>query len=259
MTQLVDCGEARIACDAVGSGPPLLLMHGAEATRHMFADLLPHLTARFRVITYDQRDCGDTQGPPERATLRQLADDAHLLLRGLGLERAHVFGSSFGGRVAQALGALHPASVDRLVLGSTWPLPHALAELNPQGAQQLAALRAGLPQTAQALAGWFFPEPFLVERPALRDIFATVRPGSDRSRRRALAVEDRLEIDWSAVRAPTLLLAGALDRVVPPALTRSMASHLPRAEFTLLDGVGHATTLQAPATVAQHLIRFLAP
>lgn len=259
MTQFVDCGEARIACDAVGSGPPLLLMHGAEATRHMFADLLPHLTAHFRVITYDQRDCGDTQAPPAPATLRQLADDAHLLLRGLGLARAHVFGSSFGGRIAQALAALHPASVNRLVLGSTWPLPHALAELNPKGAQQLAALRSGLPQTAQALAAWFFPEPFLVERPALRDIFSAVRPASERSHRRALAVEDRLQIDWSAVKAPTLLLAGGLDRVVPPEFTRGIASHLPGAEFALLDGVGHATTLQAPGTVAQHLIRFLAP
>ena len=145
------------------------------------------------------------------------------------------------------------------MLGSTWPLPHALAELNPQGAQELAALRAGLPQTAQALAAWFFPEPFLVERPALRDIFSAVRPASERSHRRALAVEDRLQIDWSAVKAPTLLLAGGLDRVVPPELTRGIASHLPGAEFALLDGGGHATTLQAPGTVAQHLIRFLAP
>ena len=259
MTRFVDCGEARIACEVTGSGPPLLLMHGAEATRHMFAELLPHLSTRFCVIAYDQRDCGETESPPEAATLRQLADDARNLLHALGWARAHVFGSSFGGRVAQALAALHPGTVDHLVLASTWALPHALAELNPQGAQALAALRAGLPHTAQELATWFFPEPFLVERPALRDIFAAVRPASERSRRREQAVADRLDIDGYALQAPTLLLAGALDRVVPPALTRDIALHRPGAEFVLLDGVGHATTLQAPATVAEHLIRFLAP
>ena len=259
MTHYVECGDTRIACDVAGDGPALLLMHGAEATRHMFAGLLPHLTPHFRVITYDQRDCGDTQGPDRPATLRELADDARRLLAGLGLVRTHVFGSSFGGRIAQALAATWPQSVDRLVLGSTWPLPHSLAELYPDGMQQLAQLRAGLPATAQALAGWFFPEAFLAERPELRDVFAQVRPSSDRSRRRAAAVEDALAIDWAAIRAPTLLLWGALDRVVPPALTQSMAIHLPQARFAALDGVGHATAMQAPAAVARLLYEFLCP
>lgn len=259
MTDFVACGDARIACDVTGAGPALLLMHGAEATRHMFADLVPHLSAHFRVITYDQRDCGDTQGPDQPATLRQLADDARLLLQGLGVERAHVFGSSFGGRIAQALAATWPLCVDRLVLGSTWPLPHSLAALDPEGMRQLTALRAGLPATAQALAAWFFPEPFLVQRPALRDVFAAVRPASDRSRRRAAAVEDTLDIDWSAIRAPTLLLSGALDRVVPSTVTQSIASRLPQAQCVLLEGVGHAAALQAPVAIAQLLTRFLCP
>jgi len=119
----MQAGELRIAFECQGDGPPLLLMHGAEASRQMFAELVPHLSKHFTVIGYDQRDCGETEGPEHASTLADLADDARQFIAALGLTRAHVFGSSFGGRVAQALALLHPGVVDHLVLGSTWPLP----------------------------------------------------------------------------------------------------------------------------------------
>lgn len=257
MTQWVPCGEGvRIACDVAGQGPPVLLMHGAEATRHMFAALVPHLAPRFTVISYDQRDCGDTESPPRAATLAELADDAHALLQGLGFERAHVFGSSYGGRVAQALVARHPQAVVRLVLASTWPLPRALAELHPEGVRRIGELRAALPGSAEELAQWFFPEPMLDEQPQLRTFFARVQPATERSRRRTAAVDDALAVDWPRVSAPTLLLAGELDRVVPCAITLGMTAQLPQAQRVRLAGVGHATAMQAPARVAEQLTRF---
>ncbi len=123
MTDFVQAGEVRIAFDRAGRGPALVLMHGAEASRQMFAELVPHLARHFTVIAYDQRDCGDTQAPERASTLADLANDAYLFIKAMGFKRAHVFGSSFGGRVAQALALLYPKSVDRLVLASTWPLP----------------------------------------------------------------------------------------------------------------------------------------
>jgi 3-oxoadipate enol-lactonase len=77
MTNFVQAGEVRIAFDRDGQGPALVLMHGAEATRQVFAALVPHLAKHFTVISYDQRDCGDTQGPERAATLTDLANDAH--------------------------------------------------------------------------------------------------------------------------------------------------------------------------------------
>src|SRR6186997_1153721 len=107
-------------------------MHGAEASRQMFGALVPLLAPHFTVIAYDQRDCGETESPEQAATLAQLAGDARALIEGLGFAKAHVFGSSYGGRVAQMLAATHPGLVDRLVLGSTWPLPHSFAALMPE-------------------------------------------------------------------------------------------------------------------------------
>lgn len=257
MTEFVQAGAVRTAFDRAGDGPPLVLMHGAEASRQMFADLVPQLARHFTVIAYDQRDCGETQGPEQAATLADLAQDAYRLIRGLGLKRAHVFGSSFGGRVAQALAVLFPQAVDRLVLASTWPLPRTYEELCPD-AGRLADLRRGLPHTAEELASFFFPEAFLQQRPELRRVFATVRAESARSVRRAATVRTTLDQGVADIVAPTLVLAGELDRVVPASVTLAMSHRIRGADAVLLPAVGHVTAMQAPEELAKHMVRFLA-
>ena len=256
MTEYLQSGGVRTAYERHGDGPPLVLMHCAEASRQMFAALVPHLARYFTVIAYDQRDCGETEGPDVAGTLTDLAGDAHRLIKGLGYKRAHVFGSSYGGRVAQALALLHPQSVDHLVLASTWPLPRPYGELCPD-AKRLAELRQGLPGTAEELATWFFPESFLKQRPELRRIFAQARPESARSARRAQTIATTLDHGVADIVAPTLVLAGELDRVVPASVTLAMTGRIRGAEGVLLPDVGHVTTMQAPEAVAAHLVRFL--
>ncbi len=256
MTDFVQAGDVRIAFAREGAGPPLVLMHGAEASRQMFATLVPHLARHFSVITYDQRDCGETEGPDRASTLEDLANDAQLLVQGLGLRRAHVFGSSFGGRVAQALALLHPDLVDRLVLGSTWPVPETYEASCPE-AGRIGELRRNLPATAEELATWFFPEHFLTQRPELRHLFASVRPASARSARRGETVQTTLQRTLVDIASPTLLLTGALDRVVPPGVTLSMATRIEGAETVLLPGIGHVVAMQAPELLADCITRFL--
>jgi pimeloyl-ACP methyl ester carboxylesterase len=257
MTRFAISGGVKTAYAMSGNGPPLLLIHGAEASRHMFDAIEPLLAKRFTVVAYDQRDCGDTQNPEVPATLSQLAEDAAALLRGLGFERAHVFGSSFGGRIAQVLAARQPARVDRLVLGSTWALPHSLAVLNPEGSRLIAELRSRLPESAGELARLFFPDSLLAQKPELRGFFSQVRPASDRSLRRTQAVNDSPDIRLSDIAARTLLIAGDSDRIVPPRLTAEIAVQIRDCRQILLAGVGHATCLQAPAEVAQAIVRFI--
>jgi len=258
MTDFVQAGEVRVAFEREGQGPALVLMHGAEATRQMFTALVPQLTKHFTVISYDQRDCGDTEGPERAATLTDLANDAQQFIKALGFKRAHVFGSSFGGRVAQALALLYPRAVDRLVLASTWPLPRPYEELCPD-ARRLAELRRGLPATAEELATWFFPEVFLAQRPELRRVFANARPASARAARRAATVATTLDNGVADIVAPTLVLAGELDRVVPPTVTLAMAGRIRGADAVLLPAIGHVAAMQAPEVLAHHMVRFLNP
>ena len=257
MAEFLQTGAVRTAYECLGSGPPIVLMHGAEASRQMFAALGELLAPHFTVITYDQRDCGETEGPAQAGTLADLADDAAALIRALGHARVHVFGSSFGGRVAQALALRHPELIDRLVLASTWPLPHTYEALYPEGADSLNALRAKLPDSAQELASWFFPEAFLNERSELRLVFAGVRPQSERSQRRARTVGSHLDRSPGEISAQTLVLTGEEDRVVPPRLSLQLADAIPKSRRLMLAGIGHAIAMQATQRVADAICEFL--
>ncbi|RYF33561.1 MAG: alpha/beta fold hydrolase, partial [Comamonadaceae bacterium] len=112
-------GSVRTAYRQSGSGPLLLLMHGAEADHEMFLALMEELDADFTVVAYDQRDSGTTENDDEPYDLGSLADDAAALIRliagpasGAGV---HLYGTSFGGQIAQVLAARHPQLVHRLV------------------------------------------------------------------------------------------------------------------------------------------------
>jgi pimeloyl-ACP methyl ester carboxylesterase len=258
MPEFIALRGVRTAYEVAGSGPALLMLHGAEGSRRQFAGVAPELCDRFTVITYDQRDCGETESPESAPTLVDLADDAQALLEALGHSSASVYGTSFGGRVAQALAVRHAPRIRRLVLGSTWPLQVSLAEANPEIAQQLGRLRASLPASAAQLAEIFFPPSFLAQQPAFRDYFKSAPARSARSERRAAVVADQPDLDLGAIDCPTLLVTGELDRLVPPALTLSLARSIRDTRAVQLAGVGHLATAQAPQLLAQQLREFLA-
>ena len=257
MTHFASHGGVKTAYELHGDGPPLLLLHGSGADRHMFDAIAPMLARHFTVIRHDQRDCGETEGPEVSATLSQLAEDSQILLRALGFERAHVFGSSFGGRIAQAIALLFPQAVDHLVLGSTWPLPSALGDLNPDGLARLVTLRRALPDSSAELARLFYPEGFLAARPELLDAFNRAEPTSARSLRRTAAVSSSLDLPIANIAAKTLLIAGDADRIVPAAITMGMSRHIRECRQLLLAGVGHASCVQSPAEVASAIRHFV--
>jgi pimeloyl-ACP methyl ester carboxylesterase len=257
MVERLRVRDVQVAYRIDGVGPPLLLMHGAEGDHRMFDGITALLARHLTVIRYDQRDCGETENPPQPCGLIDLAHDARGLLLALGIPRAHVCGTSFGGRVAQVLALTHPDVVNRLVLGSTWPVPQSIAELNPSGVAAIQELRARLPQSAEELAEYFFPQPYLNEQPQWRALFQNAQPNSERGRRRALAVSDNTTLEVASISRPTHLIANSLDRIVPPAVMRRMAGDIAGATFSELSGVGHAGVLQAPDRVAASILAFL--
>src|SRR5215472_503575 len=160
----VEANGTTIAYTQSGGGAPIVLIHGAEADHSMFDAFGALLAEHFTVIAYDQRDSGATRNPPTPYGIGEMADDAAALIAGLGYHRAHVFGTSLGGVIAQVLAARHPRRVDRLLLSSTFRAGTPPMSINPDVFPRLAALRSGLPGTAAEIATYFFPASHIAAR-----------------------------------------------------------------------------------------------
>jgi pimeloyl-ACP methyl ester carboxylesterase len=102
-----------------GEGEPLLLHPGFGCTVEIYWRNTQPLAERFRVIVFDPRGAGRSDIGPPNMLMKDFADDAAALLDALDIESAHVFGTSFGGMVAQHIALEHPERVRRLVLGCT--------------------------------------------------------------------------------------------------------------------------------------------
>ena len=251
----IDANGTAIAYAQSGSGTPVILIHGAEADHAMFDRFGALLAPHFTVIAYDQRDSGGTRNPPLPYGIDEMADDAAALIAALGYERAHVFGTSLGGVIAQVLAERHPQRVERLVLASTFRAGTAPLSINPEVFASLAALRAGLPGTAPEIARYFFPADHIAAHPEVIDIFSGTSRDAEQRQRRAGILARPVRSDPAAITAPTLVLVGGEDRLIPPAHTLALAREIPGARSVTIAALGHVGTLQDPRAVARECWR----
>lgn len=256
-------GKLNIHYQVRGLGEPLLLIMGYRGSGFMWGDdLLALLSRYFRVITFDNRGTGKSDKPNAVYTLPMMADDAAGLLEHLEVQRAHVFGVSMGGMIAQELVLHYPKRVDCLVLGCTTcggpqatlaPLPVLEKLLAPPEIPREEAIRRQWPVM-------FTPE-FVKRRP---DIL-------DRLTERSLAHPTPL---YSAVRqtmaiqrfntygrlgqivAPTLVVSGSEDLLVPPANSHLLANRIPGASLELIPQAGHGFFWEYPEMLVDLLSEF---
>jgi len=114
-----------------GSGPALILIHGALDNPHMFDDLAAALTDRYHVIAYARRGCGRSEAK-EPYDLATLTEDLRGLMAGLGIAKADLAGWSAGGNEVTAMAGTHPDRVDRIVYlegAYDWADPASVAAL----------------------------------------------------------------------------------------------------------------------------------
>ena len=240
-----------------GAGEPLLLIQGMSGShRHWGEPFLAELERHFDLIAYDHRGVGTSPRAEAPFTIAELADDAAGLLDELGLESAHVLGISMGGMVAQELALLHPGRLRTLTLGCTYAGGPDGALTDPALFGRLAdAMRSG--DREQAIrAGWEInvSEAFAADEERYRSfretaLEAPVAVAVIMLQLQAIAAHDtsaRLgEID-----APTLVVHGREDRMLPVTNAEPIARAIPGARLEILDGVGHLFWIEEPARSA---------
>jgi pimeloyl-ACP methyl ester carboxylesterase len=240
-----------------GSGPPLLVIPGLSQTGFTIPALEPH----FRIITRDYRGAGRSSAPPGRYTTRLLADDAAALLAYLGIDRAHVFGLSLGGAIAQELALAYPERVDHLVLNGTFARPNH-AVFDPRLTLFVQAYEKQIDPVAFNLwlMGWIFTpafmrQPELVASAVGPDPYPAPAHGMEAQAAAAKAHDslDRL----SQISAPTLVLVGADDIVAPVPYAQALAAGIPGAKLQVLPQGGHAVLFEYADAASQALLEFL--
>ncbi|MFR9728866.1 alpha/beta fold hydrolase [Saccharopolyspora sp. MS10] len=235
--------------------PGLLLLAGQANSQRWWDTARQDFEGRFRTVTFDYRGTGATTAPEGDWSTRSFASDAAAVLRAAGFDRAHVYGTSMGGRVAQWLAIEHPELVDRLVLGCTTPGgAHAVERdqrvrrslLNPDSGQR----RRALFELMYSAAWSGVPE----RSPVLGD--PTMTPAATRLHLRASARHDAWE-RLPDITAPTLVLHGSDDLLAPVVNAELLAGRIPDATATIFPGARHAYFDELRPEASELVVRFL--
>lgn len=265
-------GEVTLYYEVHGAGDPVLLIAGTGSSHHAWmVETVPRLQDRFRLIVYDQRGTGRSDKPDIDYSTRMFAQDAAGLLDAIGVaEPVHVVGWSMGGRVAQWLALDFPEKVRSLVLAATGPgsyddfqpirgipLRHALelTELGYEGYRR-----------HYATSEFMFPKEFAESHPeVMRRVLKRVENDDTPLvcyLRHIIARQQHETFHLlGGIRAPTLVIDGAEDRVVRGTgnhvrSSQVLAERIPNARLVLIPGCAHGFFYQEPGLTHELMADF---
>ena len=235
----VQVGSACIYYQVVGAGEPLVLIHGLSGSGRWWTRNVSPLAQQFRVHIVDLIGFGGSRDG-HRFVLNEAAAHLTQWLDQLGIERTSLIGHSMGGFIAADLAADFPERVDRLVLVDAAALPFGRGHLHHA---------VGLAHGLRRLPVRFLP---VLITDAWRAGPMTILHAA-----RELVTTD-ISPKLAQIRAPTLVVWGEHDSVIPLELGRQLGERLPGARFTVIPRAGHNPMWDAPEAFNRVVVDFLA-
>lgn len=257
----IGAGEVELHYERNGSGEPLLLIQGMSGTHVAWGEPFREpLEESFDVIAFDNRGIGLSAPIDGPFTIAEMAEDTAGLLEALEIESAHVVGISMGGMIAQELALAHPERLRSLTLGCTYCGGPGSGLMPEENARKLMGGLASGDREQAIRAGY---EVNL--SPAFRadqGRFAAFHEMATRVPAAKQTIELQVQAIFGhdtngrldGISAPTLIVHGTDDGVLPFANGELIASLMPAARFEPLEGVGHMFWWEQPERSAD-LIR----
>ena len=215
-----------------GEGPPLILLEGLGGDIPGWRRNVPVLSGELMVIAYDLRGNGDSDDPPGPCTMGTFVDDTVALLDSLGIDRAHVYGQSFGGMVAQEMALTARDHVRTLILAATHTGPASAVHVRD------AKVPKGEPWRSLYSPGFPDAHPEHVAEDLRIGAAQPKHPVGGRRQWEAMQGFDSYD-RLPSLDVPTLVLHGTEDLVVAPENAEILARRIPGAELVWLEGAGH--------------------
>jgi 3-oxoadipate enol-lactonase len=260
----VDTVLGRIRLQIAGSGQPIVFWPSLLMTGDMWHGVAHDLVARRQVVLVDPPGQGGSQHLTELFSFDDCARCVVDILDGLGIEKAHFVGNSWGGMIGATFAATYPERIGGAVL------------------MNCTASRASVPQKVQfatllALAKWTGGMGALLNRPVLKAFLGPTtfrqRPDVVAHVRNAVQAVDVASVSWAVksvvslrpdqrallgtIKSPVLVVGGAEDVTFPPRDAIEMAAAIPNSSVRVLDGVAHLAGLENPPLVGQLVEEFL--
>ncbi len=257
-------GGVSIDYEIRGDGPPLLMVNGFRRSRVVWLEpFLAPLAKRFRLILMDNKGTGHSDKPQDGYSVEGFADDCAAVLTAAGIDRAHVFGASMGGMISQRVAFRHPARVHGLALGCT-NFGKGSVPSKP-GIGELLRLVPTAQMDAREVArrqeeAYYMPGFRQRERKIIEDMFDIVNQNPTPLH----AVQGHLKAidafdggpDLPKIKAPTLVITGEGDPLIPAENSRQLAAKIPGAKLNLLKDASHFFWIEKPQETADALIGF---
>ncbi len=254
----------QLAHDRLGSGPPLVLLHGIGSRRGVWKPVVAALAREREVIALDLPGFGDSPPLPAGVApnIAALADAVVAFLAEQGLERPHVAGNSMGGGISLELGrrgaVASVAALSPIGFWDGWEIPYGRVVLRTSrwlarhlGDQMIRAVQS--PAGRQALLGMTYGKPRRRDPAEAAADIAALRasPAFDET---LPLIRDFHVRDDAGLDVPVTIGWGTADRLLIPRQAQRARVALPRARHLPLPGCGHVPMSDDPAAVAALLL-----
>jgi len=257
-------GSVELHWESTGHGPPVLLIAGQGMTLQGWWATVPVLERTFRVIVFDNRDTGRSSRMMFPYTVAQMADDAVAVLDSAGESRAHVYGLSLGASVAQEIALRHPERVHGLVLGAGTPgAPRAILPSAPALTYFARAGAMGPEEAEWAAVPYTYGAAtrrrhgHRIAENIARRLTSPIDTLTYLHQAAAIATHSTCR-RLGRITAPTLVVHGEQDMIVPPANGRLLAERIPEAQLSMWPDSGHMYVIDEPRAdrqIAQYLLQ----
>ncbi len=255
-------GGCQIWWEGAGSGEPLLLLAGQASDHRMWDEVRPSFARRHRAVVYDHRGTGQSDAPLEPPySIELFVADAIAVLDAAGVSRAHVYGISMGGRIAQRVAIGYPDRVGAVVLGATTPGDRHGVRRSPEVDAKFREAEPG-ERFRLLIDELYTPEfqkarPDAVERFRTRVVLEPKPPEILRLHYEASQGHQAWE-ELPLITAPVLVIHGTEDTVNPTANARLLVERIPRAELNLIEGARHGYHVERHPEATEAVLDFLA-
>jgi len=237
------------------------LIPGWGTTCRTWDAIVPTLSPELSLIKVDNRGVGQSRSRRHPQRISDFSADLIELLDYLQLDRVHVLGLSLGGVIAQRLAVDHPSRIDRLVLVSSThqfgPYLTGLAELIGRALRRFSLRDFVRTVDLLTTSPRFMDDNHERMNQAVDDTCKLYGSRLGIARQLRSLGNSYFEPDEYRIGAPTLMVSGAYDPIIPACYARKTASMIPDSRYVLLPDCGHNPFFEQPQKIASLIIDFL--